>query len=176
MITRRRGQKPVGNNSHTGVARTAPEQRTIQLDAQCPLASFTQADGVEVPGISLVYLVDQVSAGTREHLRFTAWILNGTPETLTGVELQLRSFTNDALDQLTYLTQPEPQELKGRTLGPRQSLRFPFSYITSPKDLEGDGLLISALQAELNFPATGRLYSECDAVVNARCRKVMPPR
>lgn len=162
----------MGNNPHTILRLPVPEQQTIQLDTQCTLAGFTQADGVQAPGISFVYLVNQVSTGTGEHVRFTAWILNATSKTLKDVEQHLRSFTNDAPDQLTYLTQPEPQELKDRTLGPRHSMRFSFSYVTSPKDPEGDGLL----QAKTSFPATGKLYSECDAVVDALARKANPPR
>jgi hypothetical protein len=131
-----------------------------------PLAGFTPPDSDEdVDGINLVYLVDKAEASPGELLTFTAWILNGTAETLTDVSLRLRSLQNGGLDRLRYTRQPNTKELVGRVLGPRQSLSFTLSYRVTAEDQRHQDMIISALQVELTSPKAGRLHSECDAMV-----------
>lgn len=120
---------------------------------------------LEVPGLSLVHLVNKSTAGAGDKLLFTAWILNSTNETLTDVNLIMRSFTNESLEQLQYDTQPSEKLLKGRVLGPRQSLQYSFTYRVLPGDIADSGLMVSALGAELTSSVRGRLISECDAIV-----------
>jgi hypothetical protein len=131
-----------------------------------PLAGFTPPDSDEdVDGINVVYLVDRAVAGPGELLTFTAWILNGTAETLTDVSLRLRSLQNGGLAQLECISQPSIKELVGRVLGPRQSLSFTLSYRVTEEDQRHQDMIISALQVELTSPNAGRLHSECDAMV-----------
>jgi hypothetical protein len=133
----------------------------------CPLAGFFAHSGdTEVAGISLVHMAGQDSAKAGDLITFTAWILNATSEALTDVALHLRSFTNEQGDQLDYRTEPRPAELTGRTLGPRQSLRYYFSYEVTDRDVAEPGLLISALQAQLVTPSMGIVFSESDALVS----------
>ncbi|WP_104092555.1 hypothetical protein [Arthrobacter sp. GMC3] len=131
------------------------------------LAGFTSADsGIEVSGIKLVQLVDTAMAIPGERLHFTTWILNATSETLTEVTLRLRSFTNELADQLQYTTGPCPPVLTGGILEPGESLSYSFSYEVTQRDIQEPGYLISALQSELSSPSLGRLFSECDALIN----------
>lgn len=56
--------------------------------------------------------------------------------------------------------------MTGRTLGPRQGLKYHFSYIVTDRDVATPGLLISALRADLVTPSKGQIFSECDALVS----------
>ncbi|MGP9502749.1 hypothetical protein ACT3TS_11115 [Specibacter sp. AOP5-B1-6] len=118
----------------------------------------------DVPEVALVYLADRTEAAVGETVRFTAWLLNATDETLTDISLLPRSLTNGRLDHLAYATTPTAAELSGRTLGPRQCLSFTLTYKPTSTDALDDGLIISALQAELSSPRYGRMRSECDAM------------
>lgn len=145
------------NDAAFGVSR-APES--------CPLAGFfSPGIATEVAGISLVHIAGQDAAKAGDLITFTAWILNATSEAVTNVSLHLRSFTNEQGDRLEYRTKPQAAELTGRTLGPRQSLRYHFSYEVTDRDVAEPGLLISALRADLVIPNMGTVFSECDALV-----------
>lgn len=141
-----------------------PQSLSMTLYPQ--LAGFRQSGtGEDIDGISLVYLVDKDVAGAGELLTFTAWILNGTSETLTDVCLRLRSLQNGRADWLQYTSQPSATELAGRVLGPRRSLHYTLSYRVTQEDVTHEDVIISALQAELTSPRDGRIHSECDALV-----------
>jgi hypothetical protein len=146
-------------SNHTVVgANRAPDR--------CPLAPFFPQGGTtEVVGISLAHMAGGDSAEVGDLITFTTWILNATTEALTDVTLHLRSFTNEHGDHLSYRTEPMAAELTGRTLGPRQALKYYFSYEVTQRDVPEPGLLISALRADLVAPSHGRIYSECDAFV-----------
>ncbi|WP_150117127.1 hypothetical protein [Arthrobacter sp. ERGS1:01] len=146
--------------------------RTPEL---CPLAGFFAHRGAtEVAGISLVHMAGQESVAAGDLITFTAWILNATAEALTDVTLHLHSFTNEHGDQLGYRTEPPASEMIGRTLGPRQALKYHFSYVATERDVEEPGLLISALKANLVTPRQGRLFSECDALVSVAVSGAQP--
>lgn len=147
-------------SNHTDFgAHRAPER--------CPLAAFfPQGETTEVTGISLVHMAAEDSAAAGDLITFTTWILNATTGALTDVSLHLRSFTNEHGDQLEYRTEPHVTEMIGRTLGPRQALKYYFSYEVTQRDTEEPGLLVSALRADLVAPIHGRIYSECDAFVS----------
>lgn len=132
----------------------------------CVEAGFINETSLEVPGISMVHLVDKSVAFPGDRVFFTVWILNATTETLTDVTLALRSFSNSSLENIQYETQPIERLLKRRTLGPRQSLQYSFSYQITTKDADESGFLISALSADLTSEVMGRLSSECDAFVS----------
>ncbi|ALV47844.1 hypothetical protein MB46_19410 (plasmid) [Arthrobacter alpinus] len=140
--------------------------QSLGMDLYPPLAGFRQPGSDEdIEGISLVYLVDKDVAGAGELLTFTAWILNGTSDTLTDVCLRLRSLRNGGLDWLEYTSQPSDKDLAGRVLGPRRSLHYTLTYLVTQEDVTHADVIISALQAELTSPRAGRINSECDALV-----------
>lgn len=129
-----------------------------------PLVAPARAESQrDVPEVALVYLADPAEAAVGETVKFTAWLLNSTDETLTDISLLLRSLTNGRLDHLAYATTPTAAELSGRTLGPRQSLNFTLTYTATAADASGDGPLLSALRTELSSPSHGRLVNESDA-------------
>ena len=147
------------------IRQTVPEAN--MAPDRCPMAGFFAHGGdTEVAGISLVHMAAQDAAKAGDLVTFTAWILNATSEVLMDVSLHLRSFTNERGDPLEYRTKPQAAELAGRTLGPRQALKYHFSYNVTDRDVEEPGLLISALRAELMPPGKGRIFSECDALVS----------
>jgi hypothetical protein len=131
---------------------------------------FPQGGTTGVAGINLVYMAGQDTAEVGDLITFTAWILNATSQVITDVSLHLRSFTNELGDQLKYRTEPQVTEMAERTLAPQEVLKYYFSYEVTKRDVEEPGLLISALQAELESPSKGTLFSECDALVS-----VAPP-
>lgn len=137
---------------------------TFGYKATCPLANFRAVEsGREIHGIDLAYLVDKSTATLGETLKFTIWVLNATAHTLTDINIQLRSFTNEQMQPLQFLTRPTDREMTGRTLLPGRSLNLALTYMVDSADLEYEGLIISALQAELTSPEHGLLRSECDA-------------
>ncbi|SEF13218.1 hypothetical protein SAMN04489740_4346 [Arthrobacter alpinus] len=147
---------------------------TNRAPAQYPLAGFFPDDGgTEEAGISLVHMAAQDSAKVGDLLTFTAWILNATNLVLTDVSLHLCSFTNELGEQLNYRTEPQTVEFVRRTLGPRQALKYCFSYVVTERDLEEPGLLISALRADLVMPGRGRVFSECDALISVAVPSVL---
>lgn len=130
------------------------------------LAGFSpRRSSVDIPGISLVHCADKHSTRAGERLVFTTWIVNSTSETLKNVILVPRSFTNENHEHLAYETLPGRKELRGRTLRPRASLQYSFSYKVTPQDVAVPGVLISAVKAQLTSATWGSLYSQCDATV-----------
>ncbi|ALV47855.1 hypothetical protein MB46_19470 (plasmid) [Arthrobacter alpinus] len=141
-------------------------QQPLTEETVFPLAGFAPSQGdPELPGVNLLYVVDKPTAGTGEHLTFTAWILNSSAEVLTDINLHLRSFTNSLLEPVHYKTQPSIRAMNHRFLAPHRSISFTFTYVVGEGDVVYDGLLISALQVSLLSPSRGRLHSECDAMV-----------
>lgn len=167
--------RPTGDTAASGRTSSQSLFAASRASKQCPLAGFfLPGDASEITGISLVHMASQDTAEAGDLITFTAWILNATTEALTDVSLHLRSFTNEAGEQLEYRTEPCPTEMTGRTLGPRQALTFCFSYEVTQRDLGEPGLLISALRADLVAPNLGRIYSECDALVSAVVHSALP--
>lgn len=135
----------------------------------CPTSGFSLSyNDPMVPGISLIYMADKAAAGVGELLTFTAWILNSTGESLHDVNFRMRSLTNPGLEHLQYRSQPSKAMIRNRILLPRRSVSCMLAYQITAADVQQPGVLISAIQASVVSPSKGRLYSECDALIDMR--------
>ncbi|WP_423183911.1 DUF7507 domain-containing protein [Arthrobacter sp. NyZ413] len=123
------------------------------------------------PSIALIHFADRFTATTGETIAFTAWMLNDSRETLTGVSLIERSFTNANLENLSYDTGPHSEELRRGSLEPGESAELHFSYVVREEDVIHRGEIVNALQVRA-VSSAGVIWDECDATVQLYPKKL----
>lgn len=115
--------------------------------------------------VKLVYGADRSTAGPGDTVIFTAWISNGSKSHLRNICLIPRSFTNEAMETLTYASSPAHEDLAIKSLAPGEGVMRSFSYRVTEVDHSHGGSLVSAMQVRAS--CLGRqVTDEHDAIVS----------
>lgn len=115
--------------------------------------------------MKLVYGADRSTAGPGDTVIFTAWISNGSKSHLRNICLIPRSFTNEAMETLTYASSPAREDLAIKSLAPGEGVMRSFSYRVTEVDHSHGGSLVSAMQVRAS--CLGRqVTDEHDAIVS----------
>lgn len=96
--------------------------------------------------VNLVYRADRSTAAPGDVIIFTAWVTNESRSHLRNIRLIPRSFTNEAMQTLSYTSHPEQSGLWLESLAPGESIMRSFSYRVEAADHAHGGNLVSAMQ------------------------------
>ena len=158
-----------GRSSLTRVVRSTRAMGTMRARSATTPASPARLYGCRALGgpakcVVLIHGADRPTALPGETVIFTAWIMNESTCHLRNIRLVPRSFTNEALESLTYTSSPDRRHLSVGSLAPGEGVMRSFSYRVTEADSIHGGSLVSAMQVSA-WCRGQEVLDEHDAIV-----------